>query len=76
VFDNLEMVHIGENQLPLKKDTEVNFLKKLAVTQLIKKFPSFYGAQQFKSVFSKPIHGILSQINPVHIPLPIPWPPE
>jgi len=27
VFDNLEIGHSGENQLSLKKDTQVNFLK-------------------------------------------------
>jgi hypothetical protein len=43
------------------------FLQKLIVTQLVKKFPAFYGNRIFFTVFTKkpPLVPVLSQMNPV-----------
>lgn len=44
-------------------------LERLAVDQLVKKLPSFYGTQRYVTMFTRipPLDHTLSQINPVHI---------
>jgi hypothetical protein len=51
------------------------FLEKLTGFQLVKEFPAFCGTRRFITVFTKgptPVP-ILSQINLVHAPIPLPW---
>ena len=43
-------------------------LEKLTGFQPVKKFPAFYGTQKFITTFTTARH--LSQLDPVHIPLP------
>jgi len=49
-------------------------LEKLTVSQQVKRFAAFYGTQRFTTEFT-PVP-ILSQINPVHIPHPLPEDPS
>ena len=46
------------------------FLERLTDSQLVKKFPSFYGTGRFIIAFTRACHlsPILSQIDPVHAP--------
>jgi sulfur relay (sulfurtransferase) DsrC/TusE family protein len=39
------------------------FLEKLTVTQLVKKFPTFYGSQRFITMFTKACHWSLAEPN-------------
>jgi hypothetical protein len=42
-------------------------LGKLTVSQLVKKFPAFYGTRRFITAFTRARHlSLLSQLNPVH----------
>jgi hypothetical protein len=43
-------------------------LEKLAVAQLVKKSPAFYGTRTFITVFTRVHHwSVLSWMNPIHI---------
>jgi len=48
-------------------------LEKLTGSQLVKNFPAFYGTRRFNTGFTSARH--LSQINPVHVPIPLPEDP-
>jgi hypothetical protein len=45
-----------------------HLLEKLIVTQLVKKFPTFYGFHRFITMFTTAHHRslFLSQMNPIH----------
>ena len=49
------------------------FLEKLTGYQLVKKFTAFYGTPRFITAFTSARHvSLLSQIYPVHAPIPLP----
>jgi hypothetical protein len=49
-------------------------LEKLTGSQLLKNFPAFYGTRRFITAFTSARQ--LSQINPVHVPIPFPKDPS
>jgi hypothetical protein len=54
--------------------TNSRLLEKPTVAQLLKNFPTFYGTRRLITVFTRARHwSILSQMNPVHTPSPIPF---
>ena len=57
------------NELYLLNPWSRVLLEKLTGSQLVKKFPTFYGTRMFITAFTRARHlPILSQINPVHAP--------
>jgi len=49
-------------------------LEQLMSSQLVKNFPEFYRNRRFNTAFTSSRH--LSQINPVHVPIPFPEDPS
>jgi hypothetical protein len=51
-------------------------LEKLTGSQLVKKFPAFYGTRGFVALLTSSRYPLMCQINPLHAPIPLPEDPS